>query len=76
FRFRARNYPETLSNAEKDRWRKFCFEKLEQHKDSHRIGFDTYFKKIVKLSEDGRLDQRASEELTHYGLAKRDTLKE
>jgi exodeoxyribonuclease I len=75
FRFRARNYPDTLSNTERDCWRKFCFQKLEQPKDSHRIGFDAYFEKIVKLSEEGRLDQRTSEELTHYGLKKRDALR-
>ncbi|MCD2451394.1 exodeoxyribonuclease I [Methylicorpusculum oleiharenae] len=75
FRFRARNYPDTLSIAEMDCWRKFCYQKLVQPKDSHRIGFDAYFEKILKLSGDGLLDQRTSEDLTRYGLKKWDALR-
>ncbi|MDP2177964.1 exodeoxyribonuclease I [Methylicorpusculum sp.] len=74
FRFRARNYPETLSHSEMDYWRKFCYQKLMQPNDNHRIGLDAYFEKILKLISDGRLDQRTGDELTRYGLNKRDAL--
>lgn len=76
FRFRARNYPETLSITERDCWRKFCFQKLMQPKDSQRIGFDAYFEKILNLTRDGRLDQQTGDELTRYGLIKRDSLRD
>lgn len=48
FRYRARNYPSTLSAAEQQQWRKFCSERLNQRGDGY-LNFTDYFKALDNL---------------------------
>ena len=55
FRFRARNYPQTLSAAEKEEWREHCRERLI-HGDGPGLTLERYFEEIDSIAED---DERA-----------------
>ncbi len=48
FRYRARNYPETLSQDDKERWRNFCHARLS-NANSEYYGMDNYFDEIARL---------------------------
>lgn len=50
FRWRARNWPETLSDAERERWRQHCAERLHRGQGGG-LSLQTYFDRIDELSE-------------------------
>ena len=49
FRYKARNYPATLSDEEQDRWAQFCANKLFG-KESAYLTFNAYFERIQELA--------------------------
>ncbi|MDR3410650.1 MAG: exodeoxyribonuclease I [Formivibrio sp.] len=58
FRYRARNFPQQLSEAEAEHWQAHCAERLHQGKDGARTLAD-FFNAIDALSED--TDERGEE---------------
>ena len=49
FRYRARNYPETLSADEQLRWNEFCLNRLEGRQAGAGITLDGYFARLREL---------------------------
>jgi exodeoxyribonuclease I len=66
FRYRARNYPQTLSEAEKSRWSVFCLARLNNENPGTGVGFEEFKKRISLL--------RASDEVNENKLAVLDEL--
>ncbi len=50
FRYRARNYPNTFTNSEWEKWRKFCLEKLN---DNSNISLNEYEQRVKTLQNQG-----------------------
>ena len=50
FRYRARNFPHTLSHSEQLRWRQFCHERLTQGSRAH-LSIDEFVFKLEQLAE-------------------------
>ncbi|MFZ2407065.1 MAG: exodeoxyribonuclease I, partial [Methylobacter sp.] len=53
FRYRARNYPETLNADELRRWNKFCADRLTGRQAGAGILLDDYFNRLKELRSDG-----------------------
>ncbi|MDX1459313.1 MAG: exodeoxyribonuclease I, partial [Marinobacter sp.] len=69
FRYRARNYPETLISEEQERWEQFRKQRLMQPKSGWR-SLESYFQTLQKLAADPGLTpakQHVLEELHLYG---------
>ena len=49
FRYRARNWPETLDAAEHERWREFVRDKLGRDTETTTLTLDDYFATIARL---------------------------
>jgi len=56
FRYRARNYPDTLNSEEKKRWEEFCMARLTGASSGAGIGFDEYTECIAQLRNSGKAD--------------------
>jgi exodeoxyribonuclease-1 len=56
FRYRARNFPETLSADEQQQWNRFCLDRLSNHQPGTSITFESYFACL----NDKRVDQNAN----------------
>lgn len=54
FRYRARNFPETLTAAEQEDWQKFCRLRLAGGDDGSWLSMTAYLQKIRELSETNR----------------------
>ncbi len=61
FRYRARNYPDTLSSTEQITWHKFCYECLEVPDAEGVTKLDAYSQRINQLRQSG--DMNADQEL-------------
>ena len=61
FRYRARNWPETLNTAENDRWQHYCQSRLNDEENSIGIDLKSFGQKLAAMSIDPSLDasQRA-----------------
>lgn len=74
FRYRARNYPETLSADEMLRWNELCVNRLTGHHAGAGILLDDYFTRLDRL----RLDKDVNTEIIHalevYGVEKMKSL--
>jgi len=58
FRYRARNWPETLSLDEQARWQTFCRERLTKSTPLTNLTLDDYFARIAALrADDTRQDK-------------------
>ena len=70
WRYRARNFPETLSAAERQRWLEFCRQRLRQPGE-HLHGFDSFRQRLVELSDstDNDFQQFVLQELNDYADA-------
>ncbi|RMF19156.1 MAG: exodeoxyribonuclease I [Gammaproteobacteria bacterium] len=69
FRFRARNYPESLSSEERDRWERYRYHKLTENPDPLRT-FEGYFAELERRLADPGLstrDRDILEALVYYG---------
>jgi exodeoxyribonuclease-1 len=51
FRYRARNWPETLALDERERWEQFRLRRLREHSDLSHASLDGYFAEIAQLRE-------------------------
>ncbi|WP_436970334.1 exodeoxyribonuclease I [Microbulbifer spongiae] len=49
FRLRARNFPETLSDQEQQRWQIWCFRRLTEPAAGASITLETYFRQLSEL---------------------------
>ena len=49
FRYRARNWPQTLNSDEADRWNEFCRARLTTVTDATALTFADYFAQIARL---------------------------
>ncbi|MEH6471912.1 MAG: exodeoxyribonuclease I [Halopseudomonas sp.] len=54
FRFRGRNYPQTLSSEEQQRWSEFCSQRLLQP-GPKLLGFEQLFQQLNELGSDPQL---------------------
>jgi exodeoxyribonuclease-1 len=52
FRYRARNYPETLSVDEQLRWKEFCKNQFTGRQAGASITLDAYFARLQELRSD------------------------
>ena len=52
FRYRARNWPETLDAQEQARWQAFCHDRLHRHTPLTNLTLDEYFARIAALRTD------------------------
>jgi len=61
FRYRARNWPETLNNDESLQWKTFCEKRLNDEDNHVGINLKSYGKKLAALSIDPSLDDKQRE---------------
>ncbi|RDE24155.1 exodeoxyribonuclease I [Motiliproteus coralliicola] len=54
FRYRARNYPDTLSGDEQQRWSEFCRQRLLQPLPKT-LGFEQFYQRLNELGSDPQL---------------------
>jgi exodeoxyribonuclease-1 len=52
FRYRARNWPDTLNAQERERWRQFCHDRLTRHTALTALTLDDYFARLAELRAD------------------------
>jgi len=70
FRYRARNYPETLTNDEAAKWRKFCVERLTGLKPGAGIVLIDYFARLKELHSQDNANSEMLKELENYAFEK------
>ena len=70
FRYRARNWPETLSVGETQRWKEFCCHRIHNGDEKGSITLDHYYERIALLRDERRGDadaQRILNALDEWG---------
>ncbi len=70
FRYRARHYPQTLSDEEQGRWEDFCFRRLTDPEAGASITLEEYFERLAALRSDETLSDRQRQildQLEAYG---------
>lgn len=70
FRYRARNYPETLSTEEMQRWNTFCVDRLTGRQTGGGIVLDDYFNRLIELRNSGNVNTEIINALEAYGRGK------
>ncbi|MGZ5075788.1 MAG: exodeoxyribonuclease I [Methylobacter sp.] len=70
FRYRARNYPETLNSDELQKWNEFCVNRLTGLHAGAGIVLDSYFARLEVLYGDKNADTRIINALEMYALEK------
>jgi exodeoxyribonuclease-1 len=70
FRYRARNYPDTLNTEEKQRWQTFCINRLIGQQAGAGITIDAYFTRLNELKADETANQATVHALETYALEK------
>jgi exodeoxyribonuclease-1 len=70
FRYRARNYPETLDAEELQRWNEFCINRLTGRQAGGGIVFDNYFNRLQELCRDENTNTQIINVLEIYALEK------
>ena len=55
FRYRARNWPDSLTAGEQERWRAYCRARIEQGVDGSGLTLETYADEIAALRNTGDL---------------------
>lgn len=68
FRYRARNYPDTLNAEEQQRWQAFCINRLTNQ--SAGITFDSYFARLNELKNNEMTDKAIIQALENYATEK------
>ena len=68
FRYRARNYPETLKKDEYSRWQAFCKLRLSDINTNGFLDFNTYQQKIDELKQKDGIDSRLLNDLEQYAV--------
>ncbi|MBT59166.1 MAG: exodeoxyribonuclease I [Acidiferrobacteraceae bacterium] len=57
FRYRARNWPESLSAEETVSWRNYCINKFKNREDKQDLNYDAFVKKTDQLSTSNDLNE-------------------
>jgi len=70
FRYRARNYPETLNTDELRRWNEFCVNRLTGRQAGGGIVLNDYFSRLAELSRDENKNTKIIDALEVYALDK------
>ena len=68
FRYRARNYPDTLNKEEHKRWQKFCTTRLSDINKNGFLDFTSYEQKIKELKKKDGVDSQLLKDLEQYAL--------
>jgi exodeoxyribonuclease-1 len=68
FRYRARNYPETLNADEQLRWNEFCQNRLTGRQTGAGITCDAYFSRLQELRINKNINADIISALDAYGL--------
>ncbi|MDQ7090976.1 MAG: exodeoxyribonuclease I [Methylococcales bacterium] len=66
FRYKARNYPQTLSEEEKQRWHIFCQHKLTDNEAGASLTVTEYRQRLTELKTEGTADKKCLEALEAY----------
>jgi exodeoxyribonuclease I len=69
FRYRARHYPQTLSESEKQQWQEWTYSRLTDEVAGASIVLDEYFERLSTYTGDSEVDQQIVEDLLAYGDA-------
>jgi len=72
FRYRARNYPDTLSTEERNRWQAYCLKKLTQEDEAMNLA--NFQHTLQRLSLEWGDSHPLLMQLTSWGQAKADAL--
>ena len=72
FRYRARNWPDSLNPDEKEEWQDFCKQRLTQEGNSAILTFSHYFRQIddCKKQTLSKKQRDVLEKLKTYGLSR------
>ncbi len=70
FRYRARNYPDTLNAEEKQKWQTFCVNRLTGKQAGAGITLDDYFARLNELKADETANQGLIQALEIYAIKK------
>jgi len=70
FRYRARNYPETLDTDELQRWNEFCVNRLTGFQEEGRTALDNYFSRLKELRDEKNTNMQIIDALESYALEK------
>lgn len=70
FRYRARNYPETLNGDEMLRWKAFCINRLTGRQSGASITFESYFRRLQELRSNEDVSENIINALNDYALSK------
>lgn len=73
-RYRARNYPETLTQQETKDWQAFCLQRLTGQDGYLGLTFEQYFNQIHTLRLNPESDVGLLDELTAYGYQRKHQL--
>jgi exodeoxyribonuclease-1 len=68
FRYRGRNYPDSLNTDEKQRWQAFCINRLTGQQAGAGITFDAYIARLTELKADATVNQSTVQALESYAL--------
>ena len=68
FRYKARNYPETLNQEEQVRWTAFCKQRLTGQQEGG-ITFEVYQARIKALRETHPEQSALLDDLSLYGIS-------
>lgn len=72
FRYRARNWPESLSKEELKSWQAFCCQRLTNSEGAnYSLGFRDYFQALKQLSSNSENKQDIIEVLYRFGAEKK-----
>ena len=70
FRYRARNYPNTLTAVEWEKWRAFCIEKLSKTDSGSNILLSDYLQRVQTLQQGQGVDVAITKALLDYANVK------
>lgn len=74
FRYRGRNYPETLSLSESQQWQGFCRARLTGDLPGVSTTFDAFFARLQELKHTESVDKSVLKALHDYGIEKMQVL--
>lgn len=70
FRYRARNFPETLSQDESAQWREFCVKRMTEGQGGAGIKLDDYWRQLKALRDDAQIAAKLMDDLECYAKQK------
>lgn len=69
FRYRARHYPQTLNELEKQQWQEWVYSRLTDETAGASIVLDEYFERLSAYTDDIEANQQIVDDLLAYGDA-------